>query len=316
MATLFETLQQRMAQPTTPTAEPEQAGVQKLLRAKAGKAGGAAGPAASNLAEQATLATGAQATQQQAVSGAMAGQALAQQAAAQQAGTTQAQRELAARGRMAGAELLTKGTQARENLAGNEERASAVREAQAAQKIAVLNSQALQDLRKRTTDRGISLDNIFSQFKQSNQELEFRKDAAELEQLGFQMAMSDKAYLDELDRIGKERQMESTVGFNEEMNRVVLGENLNATLDDLNFKTAFNAQQRDWEKTLTNMGIDAKLELARAMIDDSNKQAMWNGVGNLAGEGAKAAANYESKSPNTETAPSNGGGGGRSQVSQ
>lgn len=303
MATLFDVLQQRLQNQQAAPQQPQQQQVASVLRAKGGKAGGGAAPAASSLGEASAISANAPS----AVPGALAAGQVAGAVEEQRVGTSLAEEGLASQRRMAESGLAAKGTMAREQLAGQTDIAAQQRASQEALKTNAINAQATNQLRNLSTARGVTLDNVFADFQQSGQELEFRRDAAQLEQLGFELAMSDKAYLDELTRIGRERGLYDDAAFRDEMSTIVLGGNLRDALDQLDFEKAYNGDVREWEKQLTEMGADAKIDLAKAMIADDQKQAIATGIGSAAGAAAPYAVAYASKpTPTTSVGGSSG----------
>lgn len=290
MATLFDQLQQRLANPETSAPTQEQEATARLLRAKGGKAGGPGGAKASAVGEGVAHAGVNAAAAQQGLAGSLMASQIGVARDAQAAQTATAEADLASQKRIAEGGMAAQAAGTREQIGTQVAISDAGRAANEEMKTAAITSSATIKLRELTTQRGIALDNLFADFKQSNQELEFREDAARLEELGFQMAMSDKSYLDELSRIGRQRNMDSELAFRQEMNDVILGGELSETIDELGFSAKFGAQQREWEKTLTEMGADAKIELARAMIRDDSKRAVVTGIGSAVGAAAAGAA--------------------------
>lgn len=153
--------------------------------------------------------------------------------------------------------------------------------------IKKMNAQATQFLRNLQADKKSTLDNIFDSFRKSEKELEYRRDAAKLEQYGFQLAMSDRAYLDELNRVGKERQLRESIQFNEEMQRIALGDGLNQLLNEIGFKQKLNASQRDYNIALEKMGLQTQLMIAQEAIEQANTTAQFQGFQSIIQGGAK-----------------------------
>lgn len=303
MATLFDQLQERLANPEQPTPSQEQEGIARILRAKGGKAGSGGGAKASAVGEGVAQQGVNAAVAQQGLAGSLMASQIGAARDAQATQTATAEADLAATRRIAEEGMATQAAGAREQIGAQTEISAAARQANEEMKTAAINAQATNQLRALMTQRGITLDDIFANFKQSSQELEFREDAAQLEQFGFNLALSDKTYMDELSRIGRQRNMDSELAFQAEMNDIILGADLSETMDELGFAKKFGAQQREWEKTLTEMGADAKIELARAMIRDDAKRRTVEGIGSAVGAAAGAAAEnpewFESQSTDT-----------------
>jgi hypothetical protein len=277
---LFDEISKRLA--STERAGGPQVGqsqIEDVLRAKKGRAAGPQGPAATGLAAQATE------QQPDALAGRLAGAQLGAAAEAQKAQQGIQARGLEQQAQLGREQLATQGQITHDQLKASEEQARSRRTAEENMKLDSIQNTATQKLRELTSQRGLALDDMFQGFRQSNQELAFRKDAAELEQLGFTLAMSDRAYLDELNRVGRERQLTNDLRFREEMANLTFGAETAALADDLGFMEELNASNRIWEKELTKLSSGDKLDLARAMIQDSNRRQMWTGVGNIATAG-------------------------------
>ncbi len=226
MPTLFDELQKKLGVSSTPAlAAPQQQTIQNVLSAKSGKqTSGTGAPGASNLGEQSAIQQGQAASAQQAVQGAAQGAAIGAAADAQASKTATAKSALDSNATIANDALATAGSVATQQRGAAEAAATDSANFQEGQQTEVINVKADQALRQLAADHDLTVDNIFRDFHKSEQDLAFRKDAAELEQRGFLLAMRDKSYIDELNRIGSERDLSDKLNFKEEMNRVVLGD--------------------------------------------------------------------------------------------
>ena len=297
MATLFDSLQKKLSQPNDVPGlglAPQQKTVADSLRAKAGKATAGAGPRASNLGEQSAIATGTAALGQAQTAGQILSTQIGAQVEDQRAKTQAAENQLASNERIANTALANASQGANEAVAGQEQMALDSLGQNETLKVEQINTRADQALREMASERGIAVDQIFRDRDRSAKELAFRKDAAELEQVGFLLAMKDKAYVDELERIGAERDLSDKLNFQEEMQNVILGENLTLMLDQMGGKSALMADQRTWNEYLAKIDADAALALAQATLADEAKAQMISGVGNLAKAGIDAYYQYGS----------------------
>ncbi len=299
MTTLFDSLKRKLSgDGEDPTVlAPQQATIADTLRAKTGKATSAGTPGASNLGEQAATTTATTQLAQGSLAGRLAGLSV------QQAAEGQAQQaQTAANVEAANTRMQEQGLATQRQAATSQTTATEQGGVQAAQlgetmKVTALNAAADQELRKLAADKQLNVDNIWRDFKTSEQELQYRKDAAQLEQTGFVLAMRDKAYVDELNRIGTERDLTDKMNYKDEMERVVLGDEMDKLMSDMDFKRSFNANQREWDTKLAGMSYDAALQIAQAAIAQDSKNQMFSG----AGEAAKAGIDYKLKNPSTST---------------
>lgn len=285
MTTLFESLQKKLSSPDSPLLAPRQDTIASALRAKTGKATTSSTPKASNLGEQVALDQGATALAQQGQAGAVQAQGLGAAAEQQADSQATAQRGLEAQGSMAQSALATQATAAAEQTAAQQQQALQSIGFNEAQKVDLLNANADQKLRELAGERGLSIDNIFREFARSEAELVFRRDAAELEQTGFLLSMRDKSYVDELNRIATERDLNDKMNYKDEMTRLVMGDELDKLMDELDFKRGLNANQREWDQRLASISEESALAIAQAAVRDEQRRTMVEGIGNTAKAG-------------------------------
>jgi hypothetical protein len=307
VSTLYDILKQKLASGTAPVIQPEQDQVQATLAAKSGKAAaGTAVPAASNVQEAAAIDQGKAQLAQQQVAGQQLLADVGQQEGALAAQGQAFQATQAADARAAADRLATQNTAARDTLSAKADTAAMQTQATEGIKVAQINQNAANKLKELATERGTTVDDIFSEFDNSNKELEFRKDAASLEQAGFLLALRDKSYVAEIQRIGQERGLQDELAFREEAQRVVWGNQLSDLVDKLKYQTGFNAQARKNEMNYADIDIDWALQFANAAIRDNNNRAVAEGAVAAGRAGADAyARNTETRTKPTAAEPTN-----------
>lgn len=297
MATLFDKLSQPAA-PAVPANN--QSRIETLLAAKKGKMGAPAGPAASNIGEQVIQDQNKGAMQQATMATSLEGGV--QQAkrtglenTIQQAGDEQKQQfDMARQTAMAdqGRGLA--------NIAGQEAMQHQELDAAKTRKLQGINAKAESGLRNLAAQSSLELDDVFSNFKRSNQELEFRQDAANIEQLGTLLALQDRKYVDELNRIGETRKFYDQKNWNEEKARIIYGDNLNSLLNQLNFNRSEDISNRDFLAQMSNISIDQAVQMANAATADANAK----NVGTAATQAITTAAGTDwSKFKTPDVAP-------------
>ena len=299
MATLFDELQKKLGQkPAAAPSANQQSTIASVLAAKSGKAGGAGGVPAASTVQQDVAQDAAASQQQQAnQNAALVGVNIGQAVEAQQQQTQTQQNALNTQGQIANQQLATQAQGASEATQATEDNANTAISGQEERTIEQSNAKAENVLRDLASERGITVDNIFREFQRSDQELEFRKDAAELEQRGFLLAMRDKAYLDELNRIAAERDLEDKMNYKDEMTRLVLGDQLDRLMDDIGFKTLLNADKRTWDERLAAFDDETAIAAAEAAIRDGQR----NNLASAAGDAAKVGVDYYYKNNTTKS---------------
>jgi hypothetical protein len=269
-------------------AEQQQA-MQKMLQSKTGKAKASTGPKASAVAARQTGAELEAAAKEQALQGAAQAEQLGVQAASQQDQLKLAQERLAAQKRMTEGERAVGGALAREQMAAGAERQRKQLTANEEMKINSMASAFSQRTADLASQRGITVDNIFSEYDRSNKQLEFRKDAAELEQLAFDLDMSNRELLEEYQAIWAVQNLQDDLTFQKEYAKIHMGENTTAVLKQLGWQRAADADVRAFNDQVSRMNINDALAIANASLQDSQKQMIASGIMT----GAQAAAKYD-----------------------
>ncbi len=289
MASLLERIEQLGAG----GAQPQQRGIEEILRAGRGKAGPARGPAASALGEEAAITAGREALREQTFAERLGGvqargreEALAEEQALRESQLRrqeQQQRE----------QLAAQATAARQDIEAGAEEARLRREAREATTTRTLNARAEQQLRDLTSQRNITTDDLFAEYRFDLAELRDRQDASQLEQRAFLLAMQDRAYLEELDRVGKEQQLTDDLQFEKEMNRLVFGNNMDAMLDSIDFNKRSDQTDRERRDQLAKIDINTAIDLAQSAIKDNQVRNQWQAASTIAGTVAPALLSEE-----------------------
>jgi hypothetical protein len=176
--------------------------------------------------------------------------------------------------RMAQAGMATQAQIQRGQMAGEAERARMQRQAQEEMRLNAIDNAAQQSLQKMAADKGVAVDDLLHTLEYSDKELELRRDAAEIEQIGFGMAMQNRQYLAEQNRIGRLRQLEDQQAWQTEMADLYSGWQVTDTLDQIGWQAAYNEKQRDFDYRLAGMNANMALQLAQAEIKAANQKAM------------------------------------------
>ncbi len=288
MPTLFDSLSKNLTSQAAspPMFAPQQADVASGLRAKSGKAPtSSTAPKASNVGESAATGLATATVDAAAGNSALAGAKVENAAQTQQAKIDAADATLASQTRSAQAQQAQQAQLAGESTQATEQMATSQNLVQEQLKIAQINNSADQTLRSLAAEKETSVDNIFQGFESSEKELLYRRDASELEQIGFNLAMRDRAYVDEINRIGAERDLNDKLNFKAEMQDLVLGTELSNAMDEMGFKTKLNASQREWDYYIASIDVESAERLASAAVQDAGRMAMIGATGSLAKAG-------------------------------
>lgn len=297
MATLFDSLRQRLSQQPADVQTSNQQAAQKVLAAKSGKAGGN-GVAASNVAEQTTVDNVNTAVAQGSLAGRVQSNQLANAAEQQQQKVDLAQQQLSQNKQLAETEFTSKGNLARQDLANRESMATKQREFNRTQSLEDINAKATSQLANMMAERNVTTDNMFADYNRQTKGLEAERQRLAMEQRGFLLALSNKEYLQQLEQIGKQQQLTKQTRFKDESLRLALGDDLSRLVTKLGFADKMADKRRGWEKELASLGWKDKLDLARTAIQDENRQQVATGIGNAAAAGVDYYVKKEEKKGN------------------
>ena len=196
---------------------------------------------------------------------------LAEQMAGAQ--TEQAAAEVQQKGQMAAAELGQ--AQAAVTEAERGERADlALRQQQSQQRASQQKQQILREL------------------GQGRRTLDTEKDRAKLEQLSHTMALSDRKYVDQLQREGQKLRLDNDLAFREALQKSILGSNEELLREGLGNKDILQADDREFREMMSGIDIDFAMKMADNELADAKKAAMISGVTTLATSGLGAYGTY------------------------
>lgn len=159
---------------------------------------------------------------------------------------------------------------------------------------------------------------IINDYSRSGQQLDMQKDAARMEQLGFTMRLSNEKYVDQLQAEGARARLDNSTVFNEALQQSIFSDSTDLLNRDLTFKSALGADQRTFEKSMSDMDIGQAILISQISATAANQQTFWSGVSGVVSGGAQAGAMMASKmqtpaaTPNTSVStitPESGGGG-------
>lgn len=296
-----QTAQQTEAQNALAASQGSTQQAQQLIGAKSGKAGGGMGPKASAIGEGAALDEAKEALANQTQQQNLETNALGVKEAGVNAELNQKQQELNSQNQLAQEQLASEGTLAREGIAAQKSNALAKLTSDEQNKIEQVSAGADRAVQEMLSQKGITEDQIFEQFREDNRELMYRRDQAQLEQTAFGLAMRDKAYLDEINAIGETRRLSDSLEFAKESARLIMGENMLSVLQQIGFQERDLTDELEFNKKMAQLSLDEALAILNAQIAQDNQTAMIKGTVDLAGVGVdQYYKNQDTATPNGE----------------
>jgi hypothetical protein len=134
--------------------------------------------------------------------------------------------------------------------------------------------------------------------------LDLSKDKANAEQIGVTLRLGDQQYVSNLQREGAKARLDDDNTFKTEMLKTSLGDQQEILEKNLGNKSILDASDREFQKSLAQMGIDDAWAMFRADQRAGQQQAMWTGIGNVATAGVGAYGAYD-KSQSEQAATDN-----------
>lgn len=131
---------------------------------------------------------------------------------------------------------------------------------------------------------------IINSIVSSGKQLDFDKDKARMEQLGFNLRLSNEQYIDKLKAEGSRNRLDNDVAFDEALQNSIWADEVGLLKSDLSFKTALNGDKRRWDEELSEMSLEQAM--AVAAIDSASRanSQYWSGMSTAVSAGAQAGA--------------------------
>ena len=126
-----------------------------------------------------------------------------------------------------------------------------------------LNNQYADSLANLANERGVVENDLFQSLSQEIDSLTDDEAAARLEQTAHALAMADKSYLDEIERIGAERNLRDEINFKREAANLVFGKNLELLNKRLDSERLLNMDAREFKTEMAQMDINFAIEIAQ-----------------------------------------------------
>lgn len=254
-------------------------------------------PAAPSLAEQAAASGAFKGVQQAADAAASQASALGQAEQQEAAQTGLQQQALAEEMRQGQQQLAAQATTQRANLASQQSQAMQRLDSNEEMRREKITMEAEQAVANLLSNKKLTENDIWQSFQQDERELEFRRDQAAIEQMGTMMALRDRAYVDELDRIGRQRRLDDQLSFEKESARLALGDQLALYLDKLGWAEADLTDNLRFAEKLAQMDINQAWAMLKMASDAASAAQVASGVTGIASAGAQ----YAFGTPSTTT---------------
>lgn len=150
-------------------------------------------------------------------------------------------------------------------------------EQQFQQKTAQLDEQVLnvrQQMQNKTQE-------ILQDFVQRRDELDFKANSARVQYALASMRLSNDDYLDKLEAEGARSRLEDQNAFEWELTQTIMADEMEMFKNDLSFKAAMNAEDREFKEYIAEFNIDQAIKLAVAEAEAAETQAQYQAYGQI-----------------------------------
>ena len=130
---------------------------------------------------------------------------------------------------------------------------------------------------------------ILTDYTTGQRQLDFNRDKARLEQLGFASRLSNDKYLNDLQRQANKARLSDAARFEEEMVRTVFADEEVLLRDSLDFRAMMAADSRQFTEATAQIDLDFAMSLANAENRTANEKSFWQGISGLVSSGAEFA---------------------------
>lgn len=156
------------------------------------------------------------------------------------------------------------------------------RKAQLAQQEEKLN----QELRQKTAS-------ILGELERSGREIDLRRDAFQLAQLGQAEALQNKEYVNSLEREGQLRRLDDEQQFKNELQQSIFSDMLDLWESDAEFNQTMAKNEAEFNREVADIDLDMAMKMADSAAKQANLRAQYEGVSGLLSGGAQAFDQYQ-----------------------
>jgi len=292
---LLDTIRANLSKPAKEAVQTDDL-TSTIQSATTGKAATSAGPQADRMQEQVAVQQNKAEQQQVRMDGMLAAADIENKFDTISHQKEMAEQQLASQKQISVEQLQAQKIDAGMKLNWREELSGKKRDSMYRMETARINHQSRKAFANLASEYETTTEDIFSQFAASTKELAFRKDAAELEQIGFTMALQNRQYVENINQIAQERRLTDAVSFAEETQRLILGEELLQYAEEIGFREIMDMSDRDFKDEMANINIEQALEMA-SMMNKSNAEMMkYEAIGGIA-SGAVQIAGAMARAP-------------------
>lgn len=137
-------------------------------------------------------------------------------------------------------------------------------------------------------------DQLLKDLEQGRGRIDLARYQSGLEQIGQNLRLSNREYVDNLQREGARARLNDKIQFEEQLNRSLLQDNKMLLEKQLGNKSILNVNDREFEIRMEQMGVRDAYNIFRNELKADRERQMYTGVGSLITTGIGAYGTYAS----------------------
>jgi hypothetical protein len=136
-------------------------------------------------------------------------------------------------------------------------------------------------------------DQLLQELEQGIGKMDLDKYQFSLEQIGFNLRLNNKEYVDNLQREGARARLDDKIQFEQQLFRSLLADNKELLEKQLGNKSILEANDREWRIRLEQMGSQVAYDLFRNEMKAEQERQIATGIGSIVTAGVGAYGTYQ-----------------------
>ena len=154
----------------------------------------------------------------------------------------------------------------------------------------------LQKAKAQKSQYKLQAQGLLQDFQRGVKKLDDAKDALAVEMLGHHARMTNDKYLHQLNMADKELDLNNSLSWSREQAKSVINAELEDFYDKIDFDKFMNADDRAFKKEMAQMDMATAQRLLDESVKQMNKQALYEGSGEIIKSGIQAGEKYAASS--------------------
>lgn len=141
----------------------------------------------------------------------------------------------------------------------------------------------------------LQTENLLQDAERNRQKLDTEEYKAKMEQVGFNMRLGNKQYIDSLEQIAAYKNLDNDLKFKYELANTIFQDEKNILEEYLDFQKLIDADDRSYQEALAKIDANYAYQAASSILSGEAKVAQYQSYGQLAKAGATIYDNQQKK---------------------